>query len=89
MHHFLEHIPSILDENNIIKQACSVIDDFLIIRQPYFDADSYLFSKGLKLYWSNWEGHPNHMALLEFHNVLMPMVESKGVHGFYLYGLSQ
>lgn len=87
MHHFLEHIPSIQDVSIIIKKACFVIDEFLIIRQPYFEADSYLFSHGLKLFWSNWKGHANHMTLLEFHNILMPMVNDGQIKSFSLYGL--
>jgi SAM-dependent methyltransferase len=87
MHHFLEHIPSIQDVNLIVKKACSVIDDFLIIRQPYYDADPYLFSQGFKFFWSDWKGHPNHMTLLEFHNILMPMVSEGLIKGFSLYGM--
>lgn len=88
MNHFLEHIPSIKDVEKIIIQACNVIDDFLLIRQPYFDADSYLFTHGLKFYWSNWKGHPNHMTLLEFHNILMPMVLDGQIKKLSMYGLS-
>ena len=87
MHHFLEHIPSVQDVNIIVNKACSVIDDFLLIRQPYYDADPYLFSHGLKFFWSNWGGHPNHMTLLEFHNMLMPMVTEGLIKRFSLYGL--
>lgn len=87
MHHFLEHIPSIQDVNIIVNNACSVIDDFLVIRQPYYDADPYLFSHGFKFFWSNWKGHPNHMTLLEFHNILMPMVSEGLIKRFSLYGL--
>ncbi len=87
MHHFLEHIPSMSDVKAITEQACSVIDEFLLIRQPFFDADAYLFSHGYKLYWSDWKGHPNHMTLLEFHNILAPMVDSNKISGFALYGL--
>lgn len=54
MHHFLEHIPSIQEVNIIVNKASAVIDDFLLIRQSYYDADPYLFSNGFKFYWSNW-----------------------------------
>ena len=86
MHHFLEHIPNIQDVNIIVEKACSVIDDFLLIRQPYYDADPYLFSHGFKFFWSNWKGHPNHMTLLEFHNMLMPLVSKGLIKRFSLYG---
>jgi len=88
MNHFLEHIPNIQDVNIIVKKACSIIDDFLLIRQPYYDADPYLFSNGFKFYWSNWRGHPNHMTLLEFHNMLMPLVTEGLIKSFSLYGMS-
>ncbi len=87
MHHFLEHIPNIQDVNEIVKKACTIVDDFLLIRQPYYDADPYLFEHGLKLFWSNWRGHPNHMTQLEFHNMLMPMVSDGQIMNFSLYGL--
>jgi hypothetical protein len=87
MHHFLEHIPSLYDVNTIIRNACLVVDEFVLIRQPYFDADPYLFSRGFKFFWSNWKGHPNHMTALEFHNVLMPLVRERLIKRFRLYGL--
>ena len=88
MSHFCEHIPSIKDVKIIIEKACSVIDEFLIIRQPYFDADHYLFTNGFKFYWSNWTGHPNHMTLLEFYNILKPLKDSNKLKEFSFYGLT-
>lgn len=87
MHHFLEHIPSMYDVDKIVRKACSVVSDFVLIRQPYFDADPYLFSHGFKFFWSNWRGHPNNMTLLEFQNILMPMVSEGLIRRFSLYGL--
>ena len=86
MHHFLEHIPSIHDVKEISRKACSFVNDFVLIRQPYYDADPYLFSLGFKFFWSDWRGHPNNMTLLEFHNVLMPMVSAGFIKRFSLYG---
>ena len=87
MHHFLEHIPSLFDVNKIIRVAVSAVDEFVIIRQPYFDADPYLFSLGLKLYWSDWSGHPNNMTMLELHNVLKPMAAQGLIKSFAIYGI--
>lgn len=70
MNHLLEHIPDMLAVQDIIATGCRLARDFVYIGQPYFDADPYLFSHGLKLYWSHWSGHTNHMTLLEFRNVL-------------------
>lgn len=87
MSHFLEHIPSMRDVKAIIRKSSTMVDDFIVIRQPYFDADPYLFSHGFKFFWSNWRGHPNCMTLLQFHNILMPMVSEGLIKRFALYGL--
>ena len=65
MSHFLEHLPDCKAAQACIESACGIAEKFVIIRQPYFDADGYLFSLGLKLYWSDWAGHPYHMSSLE------------------------
>jgi hypothetical protein len=88
MSHFLEHISSIKHVKIIVEKACSVINEFLIIRQPYFDADHYLFTNGFKFYWSDWTGHPNHMTLLEFYNILKPLKDSNLLKEFSFYGLN-
>lgn len=67
---FLEHVPGVLDAQECIKSAIDVAREFIFIRQPWFDSDGYLFSKGLKLYWSDWRGHPNAMTSLELHSIL-------------------
>ncbi len=87
MSHFLEHIPSINDVKILIEKACSVIDEFLIIRQPYFDADHYLFTNGFKFFWSDWTGHPNHMTLLNFYNILKPLKDNNKLKEFSFYAL--
>ena len=63
--HFLEHVPSMVDAASFVKKACDVSKHFVFIQQPYFDADGYLARQGLKLYWSDWRGHPNRMTSLE------------------------
>ncbi len=70
MMHFLEHIPNSTDVKAFIRKAVAVSKEFVFIRQPYFDADGLLFSKRLKLYWSDWHGHPNAMTSLEFYSIL-------------------
>lgn len=65
MSHFLEHIPSLVDVKRFIRKACNISTDFVYIQQPFFDADSYLFNRGLKLFWSDWTGHRNRMSSLE------------------------
>jgi SAM-dependent methyltransferase len=84
--HVLEHIASTKDVRRIVKKALAVSRDFVLIVQPWFDADPYLFREGLKLYWSDWHGHPNHMTLLEFRNMLQPLFEADRVKRYTLYG---
>lgn len=65
MSHFLEHVPDPSDVKAFIRKACAISTDFVYIQQPYFDSDSYLARNGLKLFWSDWRGHPNRMTSLE------------------------
>lgn len=67
---FLEHLPGFADAANCIEAACSVAREFVFIRQPWFDSDGYLLSNGLKLYWSDWRGHPNAMSSLELFRIV-------------------
>ena len=70
MSHFLEHVPSFTDVKKFIEKSCKISTEFVFIKQPYFDADGYLFRNGFKCFWSDWRGHPNCMSSLVFHNVL-------------------
>lgn len=63
--HFLEHVPDLADVTEFVKKACSISTEFVYIQQPFFDADGYLARNGLKLFWSDWRGHPNRMTSLE------------------------
>ncbi|WP_299153954.1 hypothetical protein [uncultured Tateyamaria sp.] len=73
---FLEHLPSIDLAERCIAAACEAATDFVFIRQPWFDSDGYLFENGLKLYWSDWTGHPNAMTSLEIYRVLVKMTNA-------------
>lgn len=70
MSHFLEHLPSYGAAKAFIRKACLVSREFVYIQQPYFDADGELLRHGLKLFWSDWTGHPNRMTSLELCLVL-------------------
>jgi SAM-dependent methyltransferase len=65
MSHFLEHVPAPSDVKAFLRKACVISKEFVYIQQPYFDADGNLFKRGLKLFWSDWTGHPNRMTSLE------------------------
>jgi len=82
--HVLEHIPELSTVKAIIRKAMNMAREFVAIRQPYFDADGYLFRHGLKTYWADWHGHPNRMTSLEFHNILRPFLEAGYCDGFVI-----
>lgn len=70
MSHLLEHLSGLADIQAAISSAARVASDFLFIRGPYFDADNYLESLGLRLYWSHWTGHTYHIGVTELALVL-------------------
>lgn len=70
MSHFLEHVPSPALVKQFIRKACTIASEFVYIQQPFFDADPYLFERGLKLFWSDWTGHQNRMTSLELWLIL-------------------
>lgn len=81
--HFLEHI-TFKQAEACIKSAVEVSEAFVYIQQPYFDADPQLFLKGLKLYWSDWRGHPNRMTSLQFHNILQGLKNRSLIDSFVI-----
>ncbi len=88
MAHFLEHVPNVVDVASILRNAARASREFVFIRQPYFDADSYLFLNGLKLYWSHWSGHPNNMTMLELYNAIEPLLQAGLIQRYTLFGVN-
>lgn len=80
---FLEHLPDNLLVQKCVQAACETATDFVFIRQPWFDSDGYLFRNNLKLYWSDWKGHPNTMTSLELHRIMcsIPKVKRWKIYG--------
>ncbi len=68
--HFLEHIADLRAVRRFILKSCQVSTHFVVIKQPYFDADGYLLKLGLKTYWSDWHGHPNMMSTMSLFQIL-------------------
>ena len=62
MNHVLEHMP-LHKGYKAVECAKTVATDFVYIRGPYFDADAFLRSRGLKFYWSDWHGHTCHLTI--------------------------
>ena len=83
MSHFLEHLPNLSDAAACISTACTAARKFVFIRQPWFDSDGYLFARNLKLYWSDWDGHPNAMSSLQLFRSLRQV---KGAPRVRIYG---
>jgi len=86
MSHFLEHLPGVQMAKKCIISSLSLAREFIFIQQPFFDSDGYLFDKGLKLFWSDWHGHPNAMTALQFHNILRPLQDAGKIDRFAIYG---
>jgi hypothetical protein len=57
MSHFLEHLQDFKMALKCVRAGLLAARDFVIIRQPWFDSDGYLFRSRLKFYWSDWTGH--------------------------------
>lgn len=76
MSHFLEHLPKLGVAATCVTSACKVARDFVLIQQPYFDADPYLFNNRLKAYWSDWHGHTLPMTTLQLYRITRPHIGS-------------
>ena len=86
MSHFLEHLPGFTIAQKIVQKAVNISSEFIFIRQPYFDADGYLLSRGLKLYWSDWEGHYYHMQSIELFKICRDLLQKRKISRFCIYG---
>ena len=86
MCHFLEHLNSVAEAEKMIRKAIEIAEDFIFIRQPFFDADGLLLNHGLKFYWSHWRGHRNRMSVLDFYGILSAALQTGQIQGFRLYG---
>lgn len=89
MSHMLEHLPGLKAAEQTIACGANAARDFLYIAQPWFDSDGYLFKKGLKLYWSDWHGHPNRMNCFDFHYILEALRKSKKIEGYTMFARDQ
>lgn len=68
--HFLEHLPGFSAAKRSIDAAITASRDFVLIRHPWFDADTELFLRGLKFYWSDWHGHTHHMRAFDLYRAV-------------------
>jgi GT2 family glycosyltransferase len=84
--HFLPHVPNENDVKAFVRKACQVSTDFVFIKQPYFDADGYLFQNGLKLFFSDWTGHPNQMTTMSLFKLMKELKDEGLLLMFSIHG---
>ena len=89
MLHFLEHLNSLRDARKCLNTAVRVAREFVFVRQPFFDADGYLFANGLKLHWSDWTGHPNKMTTLDFYSMLCSQLSAGLIRRFAIFAIGR
>lgn len=82
--HMLEHLNSKWEAYEYIEKAVEVSTDHVIIKQPYYDADPFLFSLGLKTFYSDWTGHRNHMVTNDFYFILERMRRDEKISGYVI-----
>ncbi len=62
MSHFLEHLPSPKTAGVAARNALKAARRYVLIRQPFFDANGPLMMLGMKMFFADWSGHPNLMT---------------------------
>ena len=86
MLHFLEHLYSKRDAAACIRAACTAAREFVVIRHPWFGADSFLMAMGLKFYWSDWRGHRCHLDALQLQLIMRDLHDEGLITRFAIYG---
>jgi hypothetical protein len=87
MIHFLEHLEGYVIAEKCIQRAVDFATDFVYIRQPFYDSDSYLFTKGFKNFWADWSGHKFHMTSFDFYTILNRLKLKSKIKGYSIVGL--
>jgi SAM-dependent methyltransferase len=70
MFDFLEHLPTYDDVAAMLAVAARIAREFIWIRHPSFEDEAYLRALGLKQYWCDWTGHPSHVLISDFAEML-------------------
>ena len=70
MSHTLEHLPDLVSVETAIANASRIARDFLFIQGPFFDADDYLTTLGVRMFYSNWRGHSCHFRVSDLEDIL-------------------
>lgn len=86
MSHFLEHLHSVKDARDFLYKGVNISRRFVHVRQPFFDADGYLMSHELKLFWSDWRGHRNAMSALDAYKACRELLTRGLLKSFAILG---
>ena len=78
----LEHLYSVKEAQAFILKACKISSDNVFIKQPYYDADPYLFHNGFKTFYSHWTGHRNQMVTPDFYYFLQELRTRRVISDF-------
>jgi hypothetical protein len=73
------------EARSCISVAVSAARDFVMIREPWFDSDGYLFTCGMKVFWSDLPGLKNKMSSLDIMSAVNGADQSRIVD-FHIYG---
>jgi hypothetical protein len=84
--HFLEHLPSYETVVRSMDTAIRISDEFVFVRQPWFDSDGELLRDGLKFYWSDWHGHPMTLTSLQMYRTVRKALEAGSIARATIYG---
>ena len=82
--HMLEHLYSVEQARQFIQKAVQVSTDYVVIKQPFYDADPDLFRMGLKTYYSHWTGHRNQMTTPDFWFILDALRRDRLIRDFVI-----
>lgn len=85
MANFLERLPNMGAAEKSIRTAVALANEFVLIRQPFFDADEYLKALGLKLHWSDWRATKNRMRTSSFRVVLDDLLNRRKIRRYVLF----
>lgn len=86
--HFLEHLPSYDTVTRSLETAIRISEEFVFVRQPWFDNDGELFRHGLKFYWSDWHGHPMTLTSLQMYRAVRKALDSGSIARATIYGFN-
>jgi hypothetical protein len=68
--HLLEHLPSKAAVSTMIGRLPALARHFAYIATPSFEGEASLRQAGLRQAWMHWTGHPTHVSLADYLEIL-------------------